>query len=255
MDLGYLYGLICSMYGAIEDWKKREVGDFLWLSLLWIGVIVHAIYSKNLLLFFIEVFAISFITLSVKYEELNRFFYIGILLFLLSFILFKSYFALSFLLFYLVGVFLYYTNFMGGGDCKFLIGLSYLKGMFFTFIIFLNAILFVIPYCIIILLINIKNKNYKRMKLKNFPLLFIALKKDIKDVRKFESIMGDDENLSLIPKINGEIENGKNKYKGKVWVTPQLPFLVFIFLSYVLYIIYPFPIIFKIIELIVKLHF
>lgn len=143
---------------------------------------------------------------------------------------------------------------MGGGDCKFLMGLSYLKGMFFTFIIFLNAILFVIPYCIFILLINLKNGNHKRLKLKNLPLLFIALKKDIDKVKKFETIMGDDENLSLIPNINEEKEE-KKTYKGKVWVTPQLPFLVFICLSYILYIVSPFPLIFKVIELVIKSHF
>ncbi|AAB99298.1 hypothetical protein MJ_1282.1 [Methanocaldococcus jannaschii DSM 2661] len=254
MDLGYLYGLICSIYGAVEDWRKREVTDFLWISMLWVGVFIHLLYNKSLLLFFIEIFAVLFITLSVRYEKFNKLVYIGVFLFLLSFILFKSYFALSFLVFYLIGIFLYYLNFMGGGDCKFLMGLSYLKGMFFTFIIFLNAILFVIPYCIFILLINLKNGNHKRLKLKNLPLLFIALKKDIDKVKKFETIMGDDENLSLIPNINEEKEE-KKTYKGKVWVTPQLPFLVFICLSYILYIVSPFPLIFKVIELVIKSHF
>ncbi|ADC69038.1 Peptidase A24B, FlaK domain protein [Methanocaldococcus sp. FS406-22] len=254
MDLAYIYGLICSIYGAVEDWKKREVSDFLWISMLWVGVLVHFLYNKSLLTIFIEILAILFITISVRYEKFNKLVYVGIFLFLLSFILFKSYFALSFLIFYLIGIFLYYLNFMGGGDCKFLMGLGYLKGMFFTFVIFLNAILFVIPYCLAILLINIKNKSYKGLKLKNLPLLFIALKKDIDDVKKFESIMGDDENFSLIPNINEEKED-KKIYKGKVWVTPQIPFLVFISFSYVLYMIYPFPAIFKIIELVVKSHF
>ncbi|ACV23927.1 A24 family peptidase [Methanocaldococcus fervens] len=253
MDLSYLYGLICSIYGAVEDWKKREVSDFLWISMLWIGVILHSLHIKNLMLFFIEIVAILFITMAVKYEKFSKLFYIGGFLFLLTFVVFKSYFALSFLVFYLVGILLYYSNLMGGGDCKFLMGLSYLKGMVFTFIIFLNAILFVIPYCIIIFLINLKNKNYRGLRLKNLILLFIALKKDAKDVKKFETVMGNDKKISLIPKINEE--NEKIVYEGKVWVTPQLPFLVFICFSYVLYMFYPFPVILKIIELVVKSHF
>jgi len=246
MDLGYIYGLICSIYGAFEDWKKREVNDFLWLSMLWIGAFIHVLYSlSNLLVFFIEVLAIFLITISVKFERFSKIGYCGIFLFIISAFLFKSYFALSFLIFYIIGIFLYYANLMGGGDCKFLMGVSYLKGLIFTFVIFLNAIIFVIPYCVVILLTNIKKENYKKLKLKHFPLLLIAIKKDIKDVKKFETIMGDDENLSLLPKINEEEEK---TYKGEVWATPQLPFLVFICLSFILYIFYPHPVIFDLLK-------
>ena len=87
MDLAYIYGLICSIYGAVEDWRKREVSDFLWISMLWVGVLVHFLYNKSLLTISIEILAILFFTISVRYEKFNKLVYVGIFLFLLSFIL------------------------------------------------------------------------------------------------------------------------------------------------------------------------
>ncbi len=239
MDIGYIYGLICSIIGAHEDYKKREVSDYLWVSMIWAGLLLHF----NI----IEFLGVVLVSISLKY---NKLFYVGLVLFLISFLLFKSYFAVSFLIFYVVIILLYYLNFMGGGDCKFLLGLSYLKGVIFTFIIFLNAIIFIIPLPILFFIINIKNKSYKGLKFKNFILLFISLKKDREKIKNFETIIGDDEKIFLIPKIN--TNDGKEMeitYSEKVWITPQIPFLVFIMLSYILYMIYPFPVIFGIIKM------
>ncbi len=247
MVIGYFYGLLCSIIGAYEDLKKREIDDFLWLSMLWIGLVIHF----NI----IEFLGVILISLSLKYEKL---FYVAIILFLISFFYFNSLYAIAFVVFYIFSILLYYSNLMGGGDCKFLMGLSYLNGALFTITSLLNGILFIIPYSLFLLLQNIKEKNYKNLKFKNVLLLFIATKKEIKDVKKFEMILGDDNNISYLPKLNKDyychdnnktynnMDSNKNQCCGKIWITPKLPFLVFILFSYILYGFYNKIIIFEI---------
>jgi preflagellin peptidase FlaK len=137
---------------------------------------------------------------------------------------------------------LHYFGMMGGGDAKLLIALGamypYLPhGEFLLPILFLSAFSNGILLSILIPLgffaRNIGQLQYVRTP-KEFLRLFMAYKKDSKDLGSFETVLREGQIF-----INArEVELGKTGVEGEVWVTPAIPFIVFMTAGFVISVLY-----------------
>jgi preflagellin peptidase FlaK len=142
----------------------------------------------------------------------------------------------------LFSVSLHYLGLVGGGDAKLLIAL----GAMFPFLqtsnfilptfflsVFTNAVLISLLIPLIFFVLNLKNLGSVRTP-RDFVRLFVAYKKDSKDLGSFEAILEEDQLF-----INSrKVELGKAHRTGEVWVTPAFPFVVFLTAGFVVSIIH-----------------
>jgi preflagellin peptidase FlaK len=137
---------------------------------------------------------------------------------------------------------LHYFGLMGGGDAKIIIGLGAMfpllpDGNFVFPVFFLSAftnaifISFLLPLWFFI-------SNIRLLPDVKFPRevlrLFVARKKNAKDVGKFEAVL--DEGRFFMGTKN--VEFGGGTREGEVWAAPALPFVVFLTIGFVVSITY-----------------
>jgi len=182
------------LYAAYSDIKKREADNWIWIVMALFGI-PFIIWEKNLFMT-----AIS----------------IGIT------------FPVAFLL-YLFG--------MGGADAKAIMAIAilnplppstmlYHSPMFvFPMTVLLNSLILILPLPLIFLIYNVIRKNA------DFPYCLFGYKMDaIKAEKKFVWPMEKNGKKSIKPIKNADWST----YHGEIWVTPKLPFLVFILAGYLI---------------------
>jgi preflagellin peptidase FlaK len=142
----------------------------------------------------------------------------------------------------LFSVSLHYLGLVGGGDAKLLIALgamfpflqtsNFIMPVFFLSV-FTNAVLISLLIPLIFFVLNLKHLGGVRTP-RDFLRLFVAYKKDAKDLGSFEAILDEDQLF-----INSrKVELGKVHREGEVWVTPAFPFVVFLTVGYLISIFY-----------------
>lgn len=200
------------IYASIQDWKYREIDNKIPLSMVSLGI-VFLIYDFIDIesLYVIKMFSIS----------------IGI-----SFLLVTG---------------LYYAGLMGGGDGKILIGIAALIPVLpyptyslfpiFSLSVLTNAIFISALLPLAFFLYNIRYLK-EVSSLRSFLVLFLGYKKMAKDIANYEVVIGNGNKYSLFihakkAKLGEPIKGSK-----KVWVTPALPFAIFITAGFMVSAVY-----------------
>jgi preflagellin peptidase FlaK len=195
------------IYASFLDIKYREINSLVWRVMFAIGILILLI-------------------------DLNQTGFRSLLISFLIVVAAAAIFSVS----------LHSLGAMGGGDAKLLIALgalfpilpggNFLLPLFFLSV-FSNAVLISLIVPLVLFLYNIK-REWKVRSPKELFRLFVAYQKEGSKIGKFEAALEKDKVL-----INTKnIELGKSGAKGVVWVTPALPFAVFITLGYVVSIYY-----------------
>lgn len=137
---------------------------------------------------------------------------------------------------------MYWLGLMGGGDAKLLMALSIMHpilpaGKFiiplFFLSVFTNAILISLTIPILFFLRNIPHIKDVRNP-RNLIRLFIAYQKDAAQLGRFETPL---EEGQLYVSVK-EAVLGETSAKGMIWVTPAIPFVLFLTLGYLASISY-----------------
>jgi|Deesub1362A_J573_1020465.scaffolds.fasta_scaffold01078_14 preflagellin peptidase FlaK len=194
--LRLLTGFAILSYAAYSDLKYREASNKLWILMGSIGLIFLAMERPEVTLVFISI-AVSF--------------------------------PLAFLL-YFFG--------MGGADVKAMWGIALLSPLppkisffpspifIFPLTVLINSLFLFIPLPFILLFYNAYKKNLE------FPYCLFGYKiKAEKAKNKFVWSMEKNGKKSIVPVKNFNFDEVADK---EIWVTPKLPFLVFIFAGYVI---------------------
>ncbi|MBP2144234.1 hypothetical protein J2127_001404 [Methanococcus voltae] len=313
MSIEYIYGFFCIIAGLYFELRGKKFYDIFWISMLYLGAIIH--FNS------IEFLGILVLTIANYMKSHTKILAnLGILLFITSFVISGSYYALSLIMYYFIALALYHGNLMDGQETKYLIGLSYLGGFLISSSIFLDSVLFVIPIPIYFLIANYKNdpSDYDDLNLQSFARLATSIKKSEKDIKPTDNVTCYDKkslinagfknkaknpymnNLSNLNSLNNtnrlenfdsNIENETNfnednntihrnnenyidiseigelstsmkhklsydnallqntqGYDKKVWVTPHIPFMLFITMSYIIFWFVKKPILFLLID-------
>ena len=200
--------LVALTYASYLDIKTREIDSRIWRAMVALGVI---------LIFFD---AITF--------ENPR-------------VLIFAAFAIIISLIFTVP--LNYLGLMGGGDAKLLIALAtmfpflphskFIIPLFFLSV-FTNAIVIAVSIPLLFFIKNIKHLRDVR-RFKEFFRLFVGYKKNAADVGEFETILKEGQVFIDVNKV--ELGKG-SKGDGEVWVTPAIPFVVFLTAGFIISIVY-----------------
>ncbi|ENN95828.1 Peptidase A24B, FlaK domain-containing protein [Methanocaldococcus villosus KIN24-T80] len=211
--INYAFGLLCILIALYCDIKSREINEYIWITMIIFGLMYH-IY-------------LTFVTGNLIYITQSI---LGIVI-----CFFLGYFM------FLLGV--------GGGDGKLLIGLGALVPKYnipissplgyllshpylptFPIFVLINAIFLIILIPIIVFLKNIS--KYKPKNIKEFFMMFIAEKHKFSDIKdKNFVVLGKDGNINIIKNVEKKEEYGDDDI---VWASPEIPFVVPIFFSYIL---------------------
>ncbi|WP_456471595.1 prepilin peptidase [Methanocaldococcus sp.] len=215
--INYIFGLICLLIASIQDIKKREVENYIWIAMILFGFIY-------------------FLILTIKYSDI---YYIKI--FFISLII-------SFILGYLMFLFG-----AGGADGKAIIGVSALVPNYplqlkssifqlffslnlpiFPILVFINSIFLITLYPLIIFIKNILINNVRPKNLKEFFTMFLAEKIKMSKVKKEKRIILGKDKIEFIR--HGEEALNYEGYEESdiVWASPAIPFILIIFLSYLI---------------------
>ncbi len=233
-------GLLTLFFGSIEDLKKREVGDWIWLAGSAFGLILNFT---------------GFITNQVMWG--------------------LKHYMLVFLVTSLMGTAIFYLGFFGGADAKALITLSlqlpyppfsFLEmrsSLFFPLSVFIDSLLASLVIPVYIFTLNISRilrgedifEGQSLSKAKKLALIFIGYKlnasklKAKKHVLPLETFEVTDEGvvkrkIKLLTRLNSGGRNEllskltlNNHLKKEIWVTPGLPFIFFMLIGLVLALI------------------
>jgi len=133
--------------------------------------------------------------------------------------------------------FLLYIFGMGGADAKAIMAISIMNPLppstmifsspqfVFPVTILINSLLLILPLPLFLLIYNAIHKNIE------LPYSFIGYKMDAEAARKkFVWPMEKDGKKYIFPVKDVNLES----YEGTIWVTPKIPFLVFIFGGYII---------------------
>jgi len=138
--------------------------------------------------------------------------------------------AISLAISFLLGVILYFSG-MGGADVKAIWAISILRPVsedfFFIFPlnVLINSLFLVLPLPLGFFIYNIYKKNVE------FPYCFFGYKMKANEAKnKFVWAMEKNGKKSISPKKDVDLSLYGEK---EIWVTPQLPFLLFIFFGYI----------------------
>ncbi len=181
------------LYAAYSDIKKREADNWIWLAMGVAGLAFLLFDHKNL----------TFIAISIAISI-----------------------PIAFLL-YIFG--------MGGADAKAIMAISLLNPLppsttlfqspqfVFPVTVLINSLLLILPMPLVFLFYNIAKKEAE------FPYAFFGYKMEASIAKnKFVWPMEKDGKKSIYPVKDADMQ----QYHGRIWVTPKLPFLVFIFAGY-----------------------
>jgi len=206
--LRLLLTLALLLYASLLDWRRREIDDRSWMGLVGLGF---------------AFFAYDLYTLR-------------------SWLLVK-FFAISVGSALVLAVLLYYTGVMGGGDGRILIGLGAVYPLYpaetlsvfpvFVLSVFSNAVFLAALVPLGFFAMNIRRLKEVRSP-REFLLLFLGYPKRAREVSEFEAVMGDEGRYSLFLDARTVQLGKKEDSDGLVWVSPAIPFLVFITLGFVL---------------------
>lgn len=192
---------------SLEDLKRREIQDKLWLILIFLSIPLNFI----------------------QYTQQS---------FNLAFVL------LQFLLTFAFANIMYYLLNFGGADCKALICLSLMfpiypqifeftvKGFIFSLSVLTNSVIFA-PFIAFYLFIrNALNRNFAKT-------MFIGYKVKIDEIPRFHNLLewveGDRvvRSLRCVDFDERIVEDLKRFGVEEVWVTPALPFIVFMTFGFI----------------------
>jgi preflagellin peptidase FlaK len=199
--------LLFFLYASYLDLKYREIDPRLWQSMIGLG----------------------FLIILADIVDLNN---PRLLIVFLIILLLATIFAIS----------IHYLGLMGGGDVKLIIALGamfpYLpSGSFILPTLFLsaftNAIVIALTIPLFFFIYNLKHLPSTRSP-KDFLRLFVAYKKDAKNLDHFEAVLN--EGQLFINTKNMEL--GKTNKMGSVWVTPAFPFVVFLTAGFTISVFY-----------------
>lgn len=213
--LEYAIGLIGLFLASVQDFKKREIEDYIWIAMAVIGFI-YSIYLS----FSLSNYNILFNTIS------------------------------GFVICFILGYMMFLTG-IGGGDGKILIGLGALVPKYempiytalgtilnlnyvpnFPIMVFINGIFFMVFLPIVILFRNILFGTKPTSK-KEFIAMFFGEKMKAGDAKtQMRLIMGKGDKLTFFPKSDEE-DFSKYPDDEELWVTPQIPLIIPITLSYI----------------------
>lgn len=211
-------GSVFLFRASLQDLKSREIDDISWKGLLLLSIFSAAVeaYSKN------------YVTYGIARIPL-----------LLAFAAILS-FSLS------------YFGIMSSGDAKIIFSLSVLfpslsalpQNNFvfpaFFLSVFSNAVLLSLTaplYFFAVNLKNIKNGKIKIDSLKDFPKVFIGYYKEEGKVEKFEARL-EGKIFLRVDEPNLFEKSASEQQDKMVFVTPALPFVVFIFYGFLISVFY-----------------
>ncbi len=213
--LKFLLGFAFLVYASKLDLEKREVPNRIWKYMI---LTISPLTA-------IEIFLFDQIYLAA----------------------FQAVFVISLALLF------YYLGFYGGADAKALIALAILypiypdlyqfplfKGFSFAFSTLFNAVIFAPIISLFFFIRNLIRNGIGDMR-NNALYYFIGLKKDVDKIPKHYSLLEFiDDSGKLIRAKRGVvadkkmIERLKKAKVDSVWVTPQIPFIVFITIGYLI---------------------
>ena len=196
----FAVGIAILSYAAYSDFKYREASDKLWLIMGGIGILLLAIEGTDL-----QKVAISI--------------------------------AVSFPL----ALLLYFFG-MGGADVKAMWGIALLSPLppnfsyfvspifIFPLTVLINSLLLIVFLPIVFLFYNAKRKNLE------FPYCLFGYKmKGSEAKNKFVWSMEKEGKKGIMPVKDFDFEKVGNR---EIWVTPKIPFLIFIFAGYIISFIF-----------------
>ncbi|ACV25013.1 preflagellin peptidase FlaK [Methanocaldococcus fervens] len=216
--INFAVGAIGLLIASIYDLKCREIEDYIWISM----VIFGFLYSG---------------CLSFVFHD--------------SIYVFQSF--VGFIVCFFLGFFMFLLG-MGGGDGKLLMGIGALVPKYgmpiytplgiilnyhpyipsFPIMVIINAIFFSIVIPIIVFLKNII-RGVKPKTKKEFMCMFLGEKMRVSEAMKKERlILGNQENLKLLPSAEEDYNFSNFDENEEIWVTPAIPFVVPMFLSYLI---------------------
>ncbi|KAA0002781.1 MAG: hypothetical protein FE044_02480 [Thermoplasmata archaeon] len=182
------------LYAAYSDIKKREADNWIWIFIGVAGAF-FLFFNKN---YFLEAISIA---ISIP---------------------------IAFLL-YIFG--------MGGADAKAIMAIALLNPLppsitifhspqfVFPLTVLINSLLLILPMPIIFLIYNAIRRDIE------MPYAFFGYRMEASVAKnKFVWPMEKDGRKTIFPVKNADFDS----YKGRIWVTPKLPFLLFILIGYVI---------------------
>lgn len=191
--LKFLIGIALLSYAAYKDLKYREAENWIWLAIAIPGIFFIFLNLDKILLSAISI-AISII----------------------------------------IAFFLYAFG-MGGADAKAIMAISILNPLppalsifhspqfVFPLTVLINSLLLIIPLPIAFFIYNVMKKNIE------FPYCFFGYKIKAENAKnKFVWPMEKNGKKSIFPIKDFDFSS----CKGEIWVTPKLPFLIFIAIGY-----------------------
>ncbi len=210
--LKVLVTLLILLKASVEDLKTRMIDDRLWIAMLLVAI------PLDVLEYFVKPFNLIF-----------------------ALIQFSIIFAFANVMYYLLR--------FGGADCKAIICLSVMfptypvlfpwvvKGVIFTLSVLINSVIFAPLIAFYFFLRNAVKGNFSK-------LMFVGYKVSIDKIPKFHNLLQFVRDGKLVYSFSGveidkkSIEELKELGIKEVWVTPALPFIVFITFGFVLAVVF-----------------
>ncbi len=269
---------IMLLYGSYIDWKFREIDNWPWVVMALTGVFIIIYIDGNTIVELSHILPFISALLSlfgpiIDWDEIIKMddlyyilidygsYVISAILFLLTYIfLGLNNFFITMLIVYMMYVFirvLYELSVIhGGADAKALMSISFLffngfslpviplikyNTVFpFSFQVLFDAVLISLFLPVYFFIINIKNRNI------SIPYMLFGYKMSLPEAKKkyvwLMELPGN--RMILFPgKLDDEVikhafDGLEREKKENVWVTPQLPFIIFIFVGFIIQTIF-----------------
>jgi preflagellin peptidase FlaK len=204
-----IFAFLILIYASFLDLKYREIDDKSWMSLVVLGFL--------------------FLTINYTGEGTDV---------LIPFA-FSAGFTLA-----LVAL-LYSLGMMGSGDCKIIFGVSVLLPTpvhfsifpIFSLGMFTNAIILSTMVPIFFFIYNLRRLRDVR-NTRDFLVLFLGYKRKGTEIRPFEVALENEEGIKIFLNTKG-LELGKKLSTERiVWVSPAIPFVVFITIGFLVSVLF-----------------
>ncbi len=203
-----LVSLALLIKASLEDLRSREIDDRIWIAMVSLAI------PLNVIDYFLRPFDLTF-----------------------AFLQFAFVFILANMMYYLL-------NF-GGADCKALISLSVMfpyypkilpftvKGFVFAFSVLTNAVIFAPFISLYFFFRNLVKGDVSK-------LMFIGYRVKVDEIPKFHNLLEFVEDGKIVRTCRGIefddkiVEDLKRLGVEEVWVTPALPFIIFLTVGFVM---------------------